>query len=144
MADLRIRPAAVADNLALASLITALGYPTSEPEMRARLAAIMARAEYTTVVAELGGTVVGMAGAMLAHFYEKNGRYVRLVALVVNPAHRGAAVGEALVCEVERWSAAQGASEVVVNSATERVRAHRFYERLGYRSTGLRRVKALS
>src|SRR5262249_42692871 len=139
----RIRSATPNDAPALATLVTALGYPTSEAEMRTRLAAVLVKAEYATFVAEVKGKVAGMAGAMLAHFYEKNGRYARLVALVVGQAHRGTGVGEQLVLAVERWSAEQGASEIVVNSGAQRVDAHRFYERAGYQPTGVRFVKAL-
>jgi GNAT superfamily N-acetyltransferase len=140
----RIRSATLADASVLATLVTALGHPTTAGEMAGRLAAILARTEYATFLAELDGTVVGMAGAMMAHFYEKNGSYARLVALVVDPAHRGSGVGERLVQAVERWGTQQGACEVVVNSAEHRSAAHRFYERAGYRVTGLRFVKALS
>jgi GNAT superfamily N-acetyltransferase len=112
--------------------------------MATRLATIVARPDYATFVAERAGAVVGMAGAMVGYFYEKNGRYARLVVLVVDEAQRGTGIGEALVRAVERWADAQGAGEIVVNSRTDRAAAHRFYERLGYETTGVRYVKTLA
>ena len=141
MDDDRIRDARVGDAAALARLVTELGYPTTAPDMQARLATILGRADYATFVVERDGAIVGMAGATLGCFYEKNGAYVRLVVLVIDTVHRGSGIGEVLVRAVERWAERHGATEIVVNSRTERAAAHRFYERLGYRSTGLRFVK---
>jgi GNAT superfamily N-acetyltransferase len=143
MRDLRIRAATIADAARLAVLVTALGYPTTAAEMEGRLAAILALPEYATFVAVRDDEIVGLAGARIGRFYEKNGAYARLLVLVVDPAERGSGVGERLVHEVERWSEGRGASEILVNSSTHRPAAHRFYERLGYRATGVRFVKAL-
>jgi GNAT superfamily N-acetyltransferase len=141
--DVPIRDATIGDAPALARLVTVLGYPTTAPDMSLRLGVILERSDYATFVAEADAAIVGMAGAMRGYFYEKNGCYVRLVVLVVDPASRGARIGEALVRSVERWAKTQDVSEIVVNSRTDRDRAHRFYERLGYRNTGLRFVKSV-
>ena len=120
-----------------------LGYPTSAEEMRDRLAAILAQPDYQTLVAEVDGRVAGMAGICVGYFYEQNGRYGRILALVVDEGCRGRGVGSALVLAAERWAAAQGAHNVVLNSGRSRTAAHRFYTRLGYEATGLRFIKTL-
>lgn len=140
----RVREATLADSAALATLMSWLGYETTSAQMEARLRATRVLPEYVAFVAESDDRVIGMAGAMLAHFYEKDGRCARLLTLVVAPEHRGAAVGARLVREVEGWAKANEASEVVVNSGDQRIAAHRFYERLGYHGTGRRFVKTLS
>lgn len=140
----RIRDATAADAQGLATLMTALGYPTTEQQMAHRLAGILPQPEYATFVAESDGTTVGAAGAMIGRFYEKDGIYARLTVLVVDSANRSHGVGAALVRAVERWATAQGATEVVVNSSNHRADAHRFYERAGYDATGVRFVKRLS
>jgi len=41
-------------------------------------------------------------------------------------------IGAALVEAAEGWARHRGATEMIVRSRSARVRAHRFYERIGY------------
>ena len=138
-----IRSATLADAKPVAALVTALGYPTSATGMKTRLEGILADPTYQTFVAELDGEVVGMAGACLARFYEKPGIYARLVALVVAEAGTGRGAGAALVRAVEKWGASKDAAEIFLNSGVQREAARAFYEKLGYRVTGVRFSKEL-
>jgi hypothetical protein len=52
-----IREATRADSTSIAELISELGYPTSESDMRARLAAIEPDTNYRTFVAQIAATV---------------------------------------------------------------------------------------
>jgi ribosomal protein S18 acetylase RimI-like enzyme len=139
----QVRPATLDDSAALAGLVTQLGYPTADGPMRARLAAILARADYATLLAESAGAVVGFGGAQLCPGYNHDRPAGRIVALVVDEASRGRGIGALLVRGLERWLVAAGAGSVFVNSRLHRVEAHRFYERLGYAQNGLRMVRAL-
>lgn len=139
-----IREATLDDARAIAALITALGYPTNAGDMRSRLEGLLGDPVYATFVAELGGEVAGVAGACTARFYEKNGLYARLVALVVSEDSHGKGVGAALVRAVERWANTKGAIEIFLNSGVQREGARRFYEKLGYRVTGVRFSKELA
>jgi GNAT superfamily N-acetyltransferase len=136
-----IRPARMADASALAKLMEHLGYPTMAGEMEARLTALLAHSDYQTLVAECNGHLVGMIGIHLGRYYEKNGVYGRIVALVVEPEHQGQHIGSALVAEGELWLKTRGVETIIVNSGTHRQAAHRFYEHLGYQETGIRFVK---
>jgi len=138
-----IRAATVEDHPQIAMLVTALGYPTNASDMKVRLEGLFADPSYSTFVAELGGTVVGMAGACIARFYEKNGVYARLCALVVSGDSSGHGIGAALVRHVEKWAAERGAAEIFLNSGVQREGAHSFYEKLGYRASGVRFSKEL-
>lgn len=138
-----IRQAVIGDAERIAELVTELGYPTASEAMRERLAVILNDPGYATFVAEAGGNVVGVAGASLGWYYEKDGLYSRLVVLAVSSTARGLGIGAQLVEAVERWSTGRGAREVFVNSGLHRVDAHRFYERCGYARTGFRFVKPL-
>jgi GNAT superfamily N-acetyltransferase len=133
-----VRPATLSDASAVAALVTALGYPTNARDMRERLRALFADPNYATFVAELQGEVAGMAGACQARFYEKDGTYVRLVALVASEKSSGRGVGASLVHQVESWGRDRGATEIFINSGVQRESARRFYERLGYQVTGVR------
>jgi GNAT superfamily N-acetyltransferase len=144
MHDETIRNAAATDAAGLAALMTALGYPTTDGEMGARLAAILPRADYATFVAEGGGGLVAMLGAAIEPRYNKNGACVRLMALVVAEESQGRGLGAALVAAAERWGAELGATEIQVTSAHHRAGAHAFYRRLGYRDTGVRLVKSIA
>jgi len=139
-----IREATLSDAKGIASLITALGYPTNATDMKRRLAVLLADQSYQTFVADQDGEIVGMAGACIARFYEKNGSYARLVALVVSEASARRGLGAALVRTVERWGAGQGAVEIFLNSGVQREGARGFYEKLGYRVTGVRFSKELA
>lgn len=141
MEHLTIRPAGMADASALASLMEQLGYPTGALEMEARLTGILPHSDYHTLVAELDSHIVGMIGVHLGHYYEKNGVYGQIVALVVEQEHQGQHIGSSLVVEGERWLKTRGVQTVIVNSGTYRQAAHRFYEHLGYQATGVRFVK---
>ena len=138
-----IRAATMRDAEAVAALISDLGYPTSAAAMRSRLRAILSDANGVTLVAERQDVVVGVAGASLARYYEKDGLYARLLVLAVSPAARGHGFGRQLVRDLEAWSAAKGAREMFVNSGLHRASAHAFYERCGYLKSGYRFVKEL-
>ena len=138
-----IRDATLSDAKGIASLITALGYPTNATDMKRRLEVLLADPSYTTFVAVEGDEIVGMAGACIARFYEKNGIYARLVALVVSEASSGKGLGGTLVRAVERWGKERGAVEILLNSGVQRESTRPFYEKLGYRVTGVRFSKEL-
>lgn len=138
-----IREANLDDAPAIAALVTALGYPTNATDMRERLQGLLADPVYVTFVAEHSGEIAGVAGACMARFYEKNGVYARLVALVVSEDSHGRGVGASLVRGVERWANGRGAVEIFLNSGVQREGARSFYEKLGYRVTGVRFSKEL-
>ena len=143
MSEIKIRSACPDDSPAIARLMSQLGYLTSEDEMKCRLAAILPDSNHATFVAEYEEEVIGVIGVGVYHYYEKNGTYGRLLALVVDEKRKGHGIGASLVAQAERWLKASFVSSIVVNSGKQRREAHRFYERLGYEETGLRFVKTL-
>jgi GNAT superfamily N-acetyltransferase len=120
-----------------------LGYPSREDEMTVRLRDILPRNDYFVAVAILEGQVVGVVAAMMGVYIEMNGRYGRVTALSVAEDHRGQGIGALLLAHAESWIRARGAAAGIVNCSTRRADAHRFYEREGYRVTGLRFHKRL-
>jgi GNAT superfamily N-acetyltransferase len=141
--EFEFRLATPSDATAIAALVTQLGYPTAGPEMQGRLARLLSHPEHTMVVAQSAGEVVGMASAEVGHALESDGTYGRITALVVDERWRGRGLGRLLMQRMERWCRERGAHRLTLTSGDHRVDAHKFYEAIGYRSTGRRFVKLL-
>jgi ribosomal protein S18 acetylase RimI-like enzyme len=127
-----LRNAEPRDFAAVQRLIGQLGYAPGEAEFRRRFDAVMAAADHRVIVAEEGGTVVGVL-----HVFERpaldKGCEAVVQALVVDEAGRGRGIGEALMREAEAWAAGRGLAATSLYTRTDRDRAHAFYERIGYR-----------
>jgi len=61
---------------------------------------------------------------------------VYLVSMWVHPSLRGSGAAEHLVAAVKEWAVRFGASQVRLLCVRDNIRAGRFYERVGFRSTG--------
>jgi GNAT superfamily N-acetyltransferase len=142
-AAVSLRAATLADAAAVAGLMTQLGYPTAAGQMRARLECLLGHPDHHTLVADAEERVVGLIGLGLGRYYEADGTYARVLALVVSAERRGSGVGSALLRAGEAWAAEQGAGSVILNSGSGRADAHRFYRGRGYEATGVRFVKVL-
>jgi GNAT superfamily N-acetyltransferase len=129
-----IRQATEADVPALALLMDELGYPTTAAEMQTRYKAFSAHPDYATWVAVCNKQVVGMTGLLKNIYFEKNGIYIRVGALVVNKEYRKMGLGRALLQKAIDWAIELGAHQVLLNSGNreERRDAHAFYQHLGF------------
>ncbi len=139
-----VRPARSGDAEAIAQLITQLGYPCTDQQMRARLAAMAEEDQHETFVAEIDGTVIGMVGAFVCRIYEEDAPVGRILALGVDEELRGQSIGSLLLREAENWMRSQGVAALLVNSGNHRTDAHRFYEAAGYAAKGRSFVKRLA
>ncbi|MBO9199719.1 MULTISPECIES: GNAT family N-acetyltransferase [Niastella] len=130
---------------ALANLMNELGYPTTVAEMEQRFALLQTSTDYLTWVAICNNEVAGMIGLVRNIYFEKNGLYIRVGALVVNNAYRKIGLGKALLQKATDWAVENGITQIYLNSGNrnERIDAHAFYKHLGFepRSTGF--VKTL-
>lgn len=81
-----------------------------------------------------GESVCGIAGTLRDS--QDAGR-AQLVSMWVDPACRRSGVGQALVDSVVEWNRARGVWELVLMVTDVNVGAIAFYERLGFRKTGL-------
>jgi predicted N-acetyltransferase YhbS len=139
-----IRVAAPSDAPALCELLEQLGYPATEAEIPARLAAIASYPSAAAFVATNGfGEVVGLATAHLIPSVHDNEPVAWLTTLVVLEDAREAGIGSALLRHVERWAAQKGARRISVTSGIHRRATHAFYEKREYENTGLRFGKKL-
>jgi GNAT superfamily N-acetyltransferase/gamma-glutamylcyclotransferase (GGCT)/AIG2-like uncharacterized protein YtfP len=138
--SISVRNAVAADAAAVAGLVTQLGYPTPAGLMEQRLRRMLSLSHHRIVVAEISGTVIGVAGACVDHGVELD-TYGRITALAVDEHWRGAGVGRLLVEQVERWCRERGADHVTLTSGHHRPESHKFYKALGYEATGFRFIK---
>jgi GNAT superfamily N-acetyltransferase len=138
-----VRPATPGDTAALAALMSHLSYPTDTGAMRLRMERISALPGYAAWVAESDGVVIGMVGAMIGWPFVYDTPYARILALVVDPGHRGRGAGAALVRTVEEWARTHGASSLHLTAGNQRTDAHLFYSRVGFDDNGKRFFKRL-
>lgn len=130
---MQIRPVRSADAEAVNELLDQLGYPQ---DGRARTAARIqtwvddpASAAY---VADAQGDLHGVIAVHICPFFERDGAWGRITALVVSDRARGRGVGSRLVAAAESFAASQGCVRMEVTSADRRADAHTFYQRRGY------------
>ncbi|TMJ17332.1 MAG: GNAT family N-acetyltransferase [Alphaproteobacteria bacterium] len=131
-----LRDAKPGDAEALAALIAALGYEVTAAEVRKRLRSVEA------LVADKGG-IVGILSISVMNVLHRPKPVGRISMMVVAEAERGRGIGAALVAEAERRLGARGCGLVEVTSNQKRLRAHAFYEKLGYERTSYRFFKPL-
>jgi GNAT superfamily N-acetyltransferase len=136
-----IREARPKDADSLAALIVALGYEVTAAEVRKRLGSLT-RAGQPALVADRGGAI-GVLTTSVMQVIHRPHPVGRISMMVVAEAERGNGVGAALVAEAEARLKAAGCGMVEVTSNVKRLRAHAFYERLGYERTSQRFAKQL-
>ena len=139
--ELAIRDARPKDVDALAGLIGALGYEVTAADLRRRLA-VLKKAGQHILVADRGG-VIGVLTTSTMHVLHRPRPVGRISMMVIAEAARSGGVGAALVAEAEARLAAEGCGLVEVTSNAKRLRAHAFYEKLGYERTSIRLAKQL-
>jgi GNAT superfamily N-acetyltransferase/heme-degrading monooxygenase HmoA len=135
-----LRPAAVDDAEAVASMAGELGYPTGADVMRTRLGIVSRKSDELVLVAESPERrLVGWVHVFGAVRLESE-PYAEIGGLVVTERARGTGFGHALLASAEAWARARGYADMRIRSNVLRERAHRFYERCGYRSPKSQKV----
>jgi GNAT superfamily N-acetyltransferase len=140
-----IRRADESDVTSLAVLMNTLGYPTTVEDMAERFSNILLLPNYQTLVACYTSEVKGMIGASYHYFYEQNGIYVRITALVTLQTHRRMGIAQALLEAVESWAREIKATCILLNCGNreERKVAHDFYSRRGFEKKSIGYIKEL-
>ncbi|WP_100487308.1 GNAT family N-acetyltransferase [Sporolactobacillus pectinivorans] len=138
-----IREAVEKDCKDIASLINQLGYPTTVKQMHERFCKL--NSAYQTFVADYEGHVIGLIGLCKGLFYEIDGSYIKIVALVIDSKYRHEGIGKKLLIAAEEWALAQGIKSVGVNSGNrpERCAAHQFYRNMGFIDKSIGFIKHL-
>lgn len=138
----KVREAKPADAAAIAALLASLGYEVAEADVRKRMAALRKGGEPVLVAA--GEAVVGALSWHVTPVLHRPRPVGRITMLVVDEKMRGGGIGALLVAEAEARLKARGCGLVEVTSNRKRLRAHAFYERLGFERTSYRFGKDVS
>lgn len=128
-----IRPVRDSDAEAVGELLGQLGYPQDgSAATAARIRSWAADPAGAVYVADSGGEVCGVVAVHVCRFFERDGCWGRIVALVVSPRARRGGVGSRLVAAAESFAAERGCVRMEVTSSDRRADAHAFYRRHGY------------
>lgn len=137
-----IRTASIRDAEQLAFLVSQMDYPTSGTQMENRLQPILSNSDYCVFVSQVGQFIDGFIGVVKNYSFELNEPYGTILILVVDSESRNKGIGKALIKRAESWFQSHSIKAFVVNSGKNNLDAHRFYQKLGYSSKGLRLVKS--
>ena len=136
-----IREARPRDAAAIAALLTELGYEVSAVDVRRRLAA-MGKAGEPALVADRDGPI-GCLSWHVTPVLHRPRPVGRITMIVVAETARGGGIGTALVEAAEARLRARGCGLLEVTSNVKRMRAHAFYQGLGFERTSYRFAKPL-
>jgi GNAT superfamily N-acetyltransferase len=94
-----------------------------------RVRQLVAGPRSVVLLAEDEGSTVGFCTIAVDLLSVRFGPRAWVEDLAVDPAHRSAGVGKALLDAAKAWAAGIGASHLELDSGDARVDAHRFYDR---------------
>jgi GNAT superfamily N-acetyltransferase len=112
---------------------SASGQHVTRPSLRQRLAGWASETTSRALVAERHEQVLAIVAVSAIPYLEHEGRWGRIVALVVSSACRGQGIGRQLVRAAENAASELGCVVIEVTSARSRTESHPFYQNLGYR-----------
>jgi N-acetylglutamate synthase-like GNAT family acetyltransferase len=140
---LDIRKAEKKDIAALCLLMDEMSHTGITPEqMLARLRLVEASAIDSLYVCEDNGKVVGLLGFRIRENLEEASRFGEVSAIVVGPDSRRAGVGRFMMGHAEKLARQTGCKGLwLVSGFGREAEAHKFYQRLGFQTTGYRFVK---
>lgn len=130
---MRIRLARSTDAEPVSDLLGQLGYrQDARAATAARIQAWVDDPASVAYVAADDDEPLGVIAVHVCPFFEREGAWGRITALVVSDRARGQGVGSRLVEAAESFAASHGCVRMEITSSDRRPDAHRFYERRGY------------
>jgi GNAT superfamily N-acetyltransferase len=137
LSSITIRPVEHRDAVEVAMLSGELGYPMAAGLIEERLEVVRASpphqpADILVAVDLRGDRVIGWVHVCVPLFLTGI-RAGSIWGLVVASTYRGRGVGRGLMEAAEQWAVDHDCKEMRLTSAVQRLEAHAFYERLGYR-----------
>lgn len=137
---IRIRKARASDLPALTALYAELHLddydyrPPTARAMRTAFAGVANNRDHQLLVAANAGKIVGSLHVMIFRHLGHGLHPAAIVEnVVVSAAQRSRGIGEMLIGEAVRIAQRRGCYKLSLTTNVKRARAHRFYERLGWR-----------
>ena len=88
--------------------------------------------------------IVGFCSLTLKNNFWKAGRIGNVDELVVDENYRGQGIGKKLISRIEEIATTNQCKQIELDSSFHRKEAHRFYERIGYKSRAYLFTKPLT
>jgi GNAT superfamily N-acetyltransferase len=128
-----VRPVQSSDAAEVNELLSQLGYPQDDGAATAnRLQTFVDDPSSNAYVAESLDGLLGVIAVHISPFFERDGCWGRIVALVVSDRARRLGVGSRLVAAAESFATEHGCVRMEVTSHDRRDDAHKFYLGCGY------------
>ncbi|HRF24625.1 MAG TPA: GNAT family N-acetyltransferase [Chitinophagaceae bacterium] len=131
MLSIKIREAKFEDAEVISRLSTQLGYPANEMDIQNNLLAIASTKLGNVFVAYSENTVTGWI-YLYRHTDLSTGKYMEIMGLVVDEAHRSKGIGAQLIQYTINICKKENIKQLVLRSRVTRTSAHRFYRNLGF------------
>lgn len=134
MNEIQIREAQEKDALKLSELMKQLGYPISTEIILARIKLYQSNQAYFSYVAEINNCVIGSISVAIIDYFHREGRFARIVAMIVDEDYRKQGVGKQLIDRAEQAIKKYHCDFVELTSGMHRegLGSHNFYQKLGY------------
>ena len=120
-----------------------LGYNCKLSNLKSRVEEMMKRGNYTIIVADDNGKVVGFIGCVNYLAFELENEGMKIIALAVSKEYRRKGIGTSLIKAAEKQAKENGVEVVLLNSGLPRNDAHSFYESQGYSKKSYGFIKKL-
>ena len=109
-----------------------------EPDRQRRgLALLLDSPQAAVLVAEFEGRLVGMLTVQILVSTAQGGAVGLVEDVVVDAAHRGRGIGEAMLAYLRHWSRQRGLSRLQLLADRDNLRALEFYRKQGWTTTAL-------
>lgn len=120
-----------------------LGYNCKLSNLKSRVEEMMKRGNYTIIVADDNGKVVGFIGCVNYLAFELENEGMKIIALAVSKEYRRKGIGTSLIKAAEKQAKENGFEVILLNSGMLRNDAHSFYESQGYSKNSYGFIKKL-
>lgn len=138
-----IRDATLGDLPEIVYLASQMGYEVTAEGIKPVLTHYINNPDYYLLIAEKDGQVIGMAGFTVKYYLHREKPVLYVGSLVVKEEYRSQGVGKNLMERMELIARQRGCNSIQLNSNKRRVRAHKFYEKLGFVEMSLKFEKVL-